>query len=223
MLNSKCIFLSFRKKLIHLCLESGIIMTITYCLSAVIYNFSKNDTTGIRITFPVIDYSEILDQIKYTKGDYISIEDFELNVSYNNKSKVYNLLFDPITIHSTKDIVVNVFLKHLNRFAKNLNYYGKSGVTLLDLYNQLDSSQKSNIDMPDVIIPYDSDEDLDQLFANQAPHEILHHQGDINFNDDYLTQDLNTLQVNTLTNIGLDHLLQKNITDIVNVYLRHLE
>lgn len=209
--------------MIYLGLESGTIMTITYCLSAVIYNFSKDDTTGIRITFPVTDYSEILDQIKYTKGDYISIEDFELNVSYNDKSKVYNLLFDPITIQSTKDIVVNVFLKHLNRFAKNLNYYGKSGVTLLDLYNQLDSSQKSNIDMPDVIIPYDSDEDLDQLFANQAPHEILRNQGDINFSDDYLTQDLNTLQVNTLTNIGLDHLLQKNITDIVNVYLRHLE
>lgn len=177
----------------------------------------------MRITFPVTDYSEILDKIKYTNGDYISIEDFELNVSYDNKSNVYNLLFDPITIHSTKDIVVNVFLKHLNRFAKNLNYYGKSGVTLLDLYNQLDSSQKSNIDMPDVIIPYDSDEDLDRLFANQSPHEILRNQGDINFTDDYLTQDLDTLQVNTLTDIGINQLLQKNLTDIVNVYLRHLE
>lgn len=209
--------------MINLVLESGTIMIITYCLSAVIYNFSKDDTTGIRITFPVTDYSEILDQIKYTKGNYISIEDFELNVSNDNKSNVYNLLFDPITIHSTKDIVVNVFLKHLNRLAKYLNYYGKSGVTLLDLYNQLDSSQKSHIDMPDVIIPYNSDEDLDQLFANQAPHEILRNQGDINFSDDYLTQDLDTLQVNTLTGLGIDQLLQKNITDIVNVYLRHLE
>lgn len=212
-----------RKEIDQSSFRKWVMMTITYYLSAVIYNFSKDDTVGIRITFPVIDYSEILDQIKYTKGDYISIEDFELNVSYNNKSKVYDLRFDPITIHSTKDIVVNVFLKHLNRFAKNLNYYGKSGVTLLDLYNQLDSSQKSNIDMPNVIIPYASDEDLDHLFANQAPHEILRNQGDINFSDDYLTQDLDTLQVNTLTSVGIDHLLQKNITDIVNVYLRHLE
>lgn len=77
--------------------------------------------------------------------------------------------------------------------------------------------------MPDVIIPYNSDEDLDQLFANQAPHEILRNQDDINFSDDYLTQDLDTLQVNTLTSIGIDQLLQKNITDIVNIYLRHLE
>ena len=77
--------------------------------------------------------------------------------------------------------------------------------------------------MPDVIIPYNSDEDLDQLFANQVPHEILRNQGDINFSDDYLTQDLDTLQVNTLTNIGLDQLLQKNLTDIVKVYLSHLE
>ena len=33
---------------------------------------------------------------------------------------------------------------------------------------------------------------------------------------------LDTLQVNTLTSIGIDQLFQKNITDIVNVYLRNL-
>ena len=90
---------------------------------------------------------------------------------------------------------------------------------MLDLYSKLSSSAKLNVALPDTIIPYNDDSDLDFMFRGQDPHEVLRNQGDINFTDDYLTRDEDTFQVDTLTEQMLDYDLNKESGNILKAYL----
>lgn len=139
------------------------------------------------------------------------------------KKKTYRpVLFEKdnsILTHTKAAFLASQDLEMIQNLGKLLKENGDNYQDLLDLYSKLSSSAKLNVALPDTIIPYNDDSDLDFMFRGQDPHEVLRNQGDINFTDDYLTRDEDTFQVDTLTEQMLDYDLNKESGNILEAYL----
>lgn len=132
-----------------------------------------------------------------------------------------NELFpDQLIINNLEDFKNNQKIKQLNYLSTLL--INETG-SIFDLYNKLTPSSKMYAGVPDTIIEYNNDEDLNYMFRNQNANEILRNQGNINFTDDYLIRDESTLKVDTVTSYTLYLYLQKHLGKMLNYYLKQSE
>lgn len=196
-----------------------------FVLTGILYDLTNK--ASLKLTFPVDDMNAILRRLQVKDGEEIMLADPELEVisTKNGKTekKTYRpVLFDKdnsILAHTKADFLASRDLKMIQNLGKLLKEDGDNYQDLLDLYSKLSSSAKLNVALPDTIIPYNDDSDLDFMFRGQDPHEVLRNQGDINFTDDYLTRDEDTFQVDTLTEQMLDYDLNKESGNILKAYI----
>ena len=196
-----------------------------FVLTGILYDLTNK--ASHKLTFPVDDMNAILRRLQVKDGEEIMLADPELEViaTKNGKTekKTYRpVLFDKdnsILTHTKADFLASQGLEMIQNLGKLLKEDGDNYQDLLDLYSKLSSSAKLNVALPATIIPYNDDRDLDFMFRGQTPHEVLRNQGDINFDDDYLTRDEDTFQVDTLTEQMLDYDLNKESGNVLKAYL----
>lgn len=168
----------------------------TLTLSFDIENWDKRTSTVCKMQLP-INIQKLFS--KYPSSHY-SLYMINITTTIDNKTYTYNINKE-ITKSSLE------YLNHVNKVLTN--------ESLLSINNFV----AKHTTLYPIIKPYKWDTDLDKVFENKTPTEILASSGNINLSDDYILIDPVTSCVSTYNEMQFDNYIKENLVTIIRDYL----